>query len=45
MSDVFYNLGYSIVVAVPILIALLCVMRIRKNRSEIKKLENQNKEQ
>lgn len=44
MSDTFYNLGYSMVVAVPILIAVFCAMRIRKNRAEIKKMEKDNKD-
>ena len=46
MQDFFYNLGQGVVFIVPLLIGLFCFNRIRKNRAEIKKLENKdNKKQ
>lgn len=41
MNDMFYNLGYSMAWAIPVIIALYCINKIRKNRAEIKRLEEE----
>jgi len=43
MDDMFYNLGYSLGWVVPVAIALFCINKIRKNRAEIKRLEEEAK--
>ncbi|MEG1782833.1 MAG: hypothetical protein RR253_06260 [Oscillospiraceae bacterium] len=43
MSDIFYKIGYCIAIAVPVLIALFCLYRIRKNRREIERYEQESK--
>ena len=43
MDDIFYKVGYCIAVAVPVLIVMFCFYRIRKNREEIRKYEQENK--
>lgn len=42
MQDIFYKLGYCAVFALPVGLALLCISKIRKNRAEIKKMEEEN---
>lgn len=44
MQDVFYKIGYYIIYAIPITIALSCINRIIKNRTEIKNLKKEEKE-
>ena len=41
MNDMFYNLGYSMAWVIPVIIALYCINKIRKNRAEIKRLEEE----
>ena len=41
MNDMFYNLGYSMAWAIPVIIALYCINKIRKNRAEMKRLEEE----
>lgn len=43
MNDVLYNLGYSMGWVVPVAVALFCINKIRKNRAEIKRLEELEK--
>ena len=43
MRENLYNLGYSIAMVIPIAIALFCIMKIRKNKEEIKRLEEEEK--
>ncbi len=45
MTDTFYKLGYSLMYAIPFFIALLLIARIRKNRQEIKRLEELRKKE
>ena len=41
MEDMLYNAGGAMVWVIPTLIGLFCLNRIRKNRAEIKRLENE----
>ncbi len=41
MQDVMYNIGAASFWAVLIIIALICINKIRKNRAEIKRLEEE----
>ena len=41
MNDALYNLGTSVFWALPIVIALFCINKIRRNRAEIKRLEKE----
>lgn len=41
MEDMLYNAGGAMVWVIPALIGLFCLNRIRKNRAEIKRLENE----
>lgn len=43
MSENIYNFGYYLVMALPVIIMVLCVYRIRKNKMELKKLETKEK--
>ncbi len=44
MGDIFYNMGSALFYAIPAVIAVYCITKIRKNRAEIKRLEGkQNK--
>lgn len=43
MNDALYNLGYSVAWIVPVVIALFCINKIRKNRAEIKRLEEEER--
>ena len=43
MNDVFYNMGYSMAWAIPVIVALYCINKIRKNRAEIKRLEEEQR--
>lgn len=44
MQDIFYNIGYYAIYAIPVTIALVCINRIIRNRTEIKNLEKDKKE-
>lgn len=44
MQNIFYKIGYYIIYAIPITIALSCINRIIKNRTEIKNLKKEEKE-
>ncbi len=39
MNDTFYNLGVALFYSIPVVIVLVCLYKIRKNREEIKRLE------
>lgn len=43
MNEAMYNLGYSMAWVIPVIIALFCINKIRKNRAEIKRLEEEEK--
>lgn len=43
MNEAMYNLGYSLAWVIPVIIALFCINKIRKNRAEIKRLEEEEK--
>ena len=44
MQDIFYNIGYYAIYAIPVTIALVCINRIIRNRTEIKNLEKDKEE-
>lgn len=41
MENFFYNLGQLFIMIVPLVIALFCANRIRKNRAKIKEMEKE----
>lgn len=43
MRENFYKLGYTIASVLPLLIGVFCVWKIRLNRGQIKKLEEEQK--
>ena len=45
MRENMYNLGYSVALTIPIAIALFCIWKIRKNRYEMKQIEEELKRQ
>ena len=44
MRENMYNLGYSMAMVIPLVIAIFCITKIRKNKAEIKKLEEEEKQ-
>lgn len=44
MQNIFYNIGYYAIYAIPVTIALVCINRIIRNRAEIKNFEKDEKE-
>jgi len=43
MNDALYNLGTATFWVLPLVIALFCINKIRKNRAEIRRLEEEAK--